>query len=99
MQFSAGQSFSVWLWPIHTGEAWPGLKLLWFFCGLSPSVLYITGVWRWLVAKRLVQDRPFEFNTVKRKCWKNLKNAGKRSVAMLESGLAGCKVYWRRMRK
>ncbi len=51
-KFSAGQRFSVWLWPLHTGEAFGELgRAIWFVTGLLPLILYVSGIWVYL-AKR-----------------------------------------------
>ncbi|RFC37685.1 MAG: putative iron-regulated membrane protein [Candidatus Nitrotoga sp. SPKER] len=52
---SAGETFLDWQWPLHTGKAfgWFG-RILVLLCGLACSVIYITGVIRWL-QKRGVQ--------------------------------------------
>lgn len=57
-QFSAGQSFTTWQWPLHTGEAF-GVwgKRLWFFAGLMPAFLLISGLLHWLRRKGMVADR------------------------------------------
>jgi len=58
-QFSAGQSFLAWLWPLHTGEAYGGGgRLAWFFAGGIPLLLYVTGLLRWLYRRGWIADRP-----------------------------------------
>jgi len=58
-KFTAAQTFTVWLWPLHTGEAFGELgRLIWFLVGLMPLILYISGIYYWLQRKGLVRDRP-----------------------------------------
>ncbi|OAI01939.1 peptidase [Methylomonas methanica] len=57
-KFSAGQSFTTWLWPLHTGEAFGGTgRLLWFFVGLTPAFLFLSGLIHWLYRHGFVADR------------------------------------------
>ncbi len=61
-KFTAAQTFTVWLWPLHTGEAFGELgRLIWFLVGLMPLILYISGIYYWLQRKGLVRDRPVHF--------------------------------------
>lgn len=58
-QFSAGQAFTTWQWPLHTGEAFAAKgRLLWFFIGLMPLTLWLSGIYHWLYRQGLIQDRP-----------------------------------------
>lgn len=58
-QFSPGQSFLAWLWPLHTGEALgAGGRLLWSLAGAIPLLLYLTGLLRWLHLRGWIDDRP-----------------------------------------
>ncbi len=67
VKFSTAQAFTVWLWPVHTGEAFgSGTRLLWFFTGLMPLLLYISGVVHWLHRKGVVADRPVDVPKIKR---------------------------------
>ena len=57
-KFTSGQTFVSSLWPLHTGEyygAWG--RPLWFFAGLAPLLLYVTGLVQWLVKRGLMRDR------------------------------------------
>ncbi|AMK79050.1 MULTISPECIES: PepSY-associated TM helix domain-containing protein [Methylomonas] len=57
-KFSAGQTFTTWLWPLHTGEAFGSSgRLLWFFAGLTPALLYASGLIHWLFRHGFVADR------------------------------------------
>ncbi|PPD44959.1 MAG: peptidase M4 [Methylocystis sp.] len=52
-QFSAGETFLEWLFPIHSGEAFGGLgRPIALLTGLSPLILYVTGFTRWLQKRR-----------------------------------------------
>lgn len=57
-QFSLGQTFTTWQWPLHTGEAFGDTgRLIWFVLGLLPSFFYVSGVVHWLHRKGLIQDK------------------------------------------
>jgi uncharacterized iron-regulated membrane protein len=59
--FSAGQTFTTWLWPVHTGEAFGGSgRLVWFFAGLTPALLYLSGFMHWLYRHGFVADRDID---------------------------------------
>lgn len=59
--FSAGQTFTTWQWPLHTGEAFgAGGRLIWFFAGLTPLALWLSGLTHWLYRKGLIRDRPVD---------------------------------------
>jgi len=50
---TAGDIFVEWLYPLHTGEAFGVTgQLVILVMGLVPSVLYVTGVIRWLQKRR-----------------------------------------------
>jgi len=57
--FSAGQTFTTWQWPLHTGEAFDS-RLTWFFIGLTPLALWLSGVSFWLYRKGLIRDRAID---------------------------------------
>lgn len=60
-KFSAGQTLTTWLWPLHTGEAFgAGGRLLWFFVGLTPAILYVSGLMHWLFRHGFIADRPID---------------------------------------
>jgi len=50
---SAGDTFMLWQWPLHSGKAfgWTG-RILVFLCGLACPLLFTTGVIRWLQKRR-----------------------------------------------
>jgi uncharacterized iron-regulated membrane protein len=57
-QFTSGQTFTTWQWPLHTGEAFGDWgKLLWFFAGLAPTFLFVSGLLHWLFRRGLVTDK------------------------------------------
>ena len=59
--FKLGQTFSIWLWPLHTGEALGDLgRLLWFFTGFMPLLLYVSGIYYWLHRRGFIKDRPIK---------------------------------------
>lgn len=65
--FSLGETALTWLWPLHTGEAFgPWGRFLWFLAGLSPLVLYLTGMARWMVRRGLMRDVALDFSGVRR---------------------------------
>lgn len=73
LKFSAGQSFTAWLWPLHTGEAFGGVgRFLWFVAGLMPLFLYISGLLHWLHRRGAVKDRPLDFAKLRRAGWDRL---------------------------
>ncbi len=50
---SAGEVFTHWQWPLHSGQAFgmPG-RILVFITGLACPVLFVTGIIRWLQKRR-----------------------------------------------
>lgn len=60
-QFTAGETFLNVLWPLHSGEAFGFFgRVLWCVIGLTPLVLYVTGLIRWQQkrkAKQLKESR------------------------------------------
>lgn len=63
-QFSGGQTFTTWQWPLHTGEAFGETgRLIWFLIGLTPLTLWLSGVCHWLSRKGLIRDRPVDMIT------------------------------------
>ena len=60
-QFSAGQTFTSWQWPLHTGEAFGATgRLLWFIAGLMPMMLWLSGMAHWLQHKGWLKDRSID---------------------------------------
>lgn len=61
-QFNAGQTFTTWQWPLHTGEAFGNWgRLLWFWLGLTPLLLFVSGVAHWLYRKGKIEDRRLDW--------------------------------------
>jgi uncharacterized iron-regulated membrane protein len=56
---SAGEIFTHWQWPLHSGQAfgWSG-RILVFLSGLVCPVLFATGVIRWLQKRRAKRFKP-----------------------------------------
>jgi uncharacterized iron-regulated membrane protein len=50
---SAGEVFTHWQWPLHSGQAfgWTG-RILVFLSGLACPVLFVTGIIRWLQKRK-----------------------------------------------
>ncbi|MGR8930954.1 MAG: PepSY-associated TM helix domain-containing protein [Gammaproteobacteria bacterium] len=60
-QFSAGQKFTTWQWPLHTGEAFgQNCRPIWFVMGLMPLAFWVSGFMSWLSKKGLIRDRPID---------------------------------------
>jgi len=71
--FSAGQTFTTWQWPLHTGEAFGAWgRLIWFFAGLTPLALWLSGLTHWLYRKGLLRDRPVDIAGLGRTAGKRL---------------------------
>ncbi|MCX7086285.1 MAG: PepSY-associated TM helix domain-containing protein [Methylococcales bacterium] len=61
-EFSDGQVFATWIWPLHTGEALgPSGRLAWFFSGISLFILYISGLIRWLCKIGKIRDQKVNY--------------------------------------
>ena len=57
-RFSSGETFTTWIWPTHTGEAFGATgRFIWFLAGISLFVLYVSGLLRWLYRHGRVRDR------------------------------------------
>ncbi len=73
IKFSLGQRFTTWLWPLHTGEAFgEGGRFLWFWLGLTPLLLYLTGLLHWLHRRGWLRDRPLDLPRLARRTADNL---------------------------
>jgi uncharacterized iron-regulated membrane protein len=60
-KFSPGQTFTTWLWPLHTGEAFGnGGRALWFFVGSMPALLFASGLLHWLHRHGFIPDREID---------------------------------------
>ena len=65
-QFTQGEVFASWIWPLHTGEAVGASgRLLWFFSGISLFVLYVSGMLRYLCKRGIVRDRLVNYKNIK----------------------------------
>lgn len=61
-EFSAGETITAWIWPLHTGEALNGAgRFIWFLAGQSLFVLYVSGLLHWLYRRGKIQDRAVDF--------------------------------------
>jgi uncharacterized iron-regulated membrane protein len=64
--FSQGESFTAWIWPLHTGEAVGGAgRFLWFLAGIGLFILYVTGLFHWLYRHGKVKDREIDFSELR----------------------------------
>jgi uncharacterized iron-regulated membrane protein len=64
-RFSAGQKLAAWVWPLHSGEALGKTgRLLWFLAGQALFFLYLSGLFRWLCHRGVVQNRAVDFTTL-----------------------------------
>jgi uncharacterized iron-regulated membrane protein len=58
-RFGAGDIVNNWLHPLHDGSVGGlGLRLLLVLAGLLPTVLFVTGVWRWRVRAAARRNGP-----------------------------------------
>ncbi|NOT84936.1 MAG: PepSY domain-containing protein, partial [Methylococcaceae bacterium] len=56
--FSNGETLVTWVWPVHTGEAFGAKgRFLWFLAGIGLFVVYVTGLWLWLLRSGRLQDK------------------------------------------
>lgn len=68
-KLSAAQRFALWMWPLHTGEAFgETARLLWFFTGFMPLLLWLSGGWYWLCRHGIVKDYPVNFPLYWQQC-------------------------------
>ncbi|MGY6276649.1 PepSY-associated TM helix domain-containing protein [Methylomonas sp. MgM2] len=90
-QFSAGQTFTTWLWPLHTGEAFDS-RFIWFIVGLTPLILWLSGASYWLYRKGLLQDRDIDLPGLSKKaCIQFLalgRRYGKSMIVLLQPRLS-----------
>jgi len=64
--FTAGEVFTTWIWPMHTGEAFGDTgRLLWFVAGMGLFVLYVSGLLHWLHRCGKVKDREVNFSALR----------------------------------
>lgn len=63
--FSPGQTFATRMWPLHSGDAFSATgRFLWFIVGLTPLLLYVSGLLCWLHRRGHIQDRPVDFSAL-----------------------------------
>lgn len=70
LRFTTGETVLSWLWPLHTGEAlgkWG--RLVWFLAGLTPSLLFATGLLCWLVRRGWVRDLDVVLPSIREPLW------------------------------
>ena len=96
IQFSAGQTFTTWQWPLHTGEAFGETgRLVWFFVGLMPLTLWISGIAHWLFRKGIIRDRAVDLAGVSKSIGSGIKSwswhHGRRLINTLQPRLAAAK--------
>lgn len=85
-KFTAGQSFTTWLWPLHTGEAFgAGGRFLWFIVGLMPLLLYVSGLLHWLYRRGAIKDRSVDFSGLRQAATALLAKAYRFAVKTLVS--------------
>jgi uncharacterized iron-regulated membrane protein len=64
--FTQGENFTAWIWPLHTGEAVGGTgRFLWFLAGMGLFFLYVTGLLHWLYRHGKVKDRKIDFSELR----------------------------------
>lgn len=64
--FTIGETFTTWIWPVHTGEAFGAMgRLLWFITGIGLFVLYVSGLLHWLHRCGKIKDRDVNFAAVR----------------------------------
>jgi len=57
--FSAGERFLEWQYPLHCGEAFGNVgRALVMILGIVPLILYVTGFLRWRQKRRLRRQSP-----------------------------------------
>ncbi|WP_230874825.1 PepSY-associated TM helix domain-containing protein [Methylomonas sp. LL1] len=102
-QFSAGQTFTTWQWPLHTGEAFgANSRPIWFIMGLMPLTLWLSGVCHWLSRKGLIRDRPLDLITplrsTSRLLWQRgfyyANQAGRVLYPLLLAALGSLAAWW-----
>jgi uncharacterized iron-regulated membrane protein len=65
-QFSAGQTVATWIWPLHSGEALGASgRLFWFLSGQALFFLYLSGLFRWLCRRGIIQDRAVDLTPLR----------------------------------
>lgn len=64
--FTSSQTFTTWIWPMHTGEAFGATgRFIWFLAGMGLFVLYVSGLLHWLHRHGKVKDREVSFSALR----------------------------------
>jgi len=111
--FTQGETFSTWIWPMHTGEAFGATgRFTWFLTGIGLFVLYVSGLLHWLHRHGKVKDREVNFSAL-RSLFYRLQEMGYRAglvffrltVLLLQKAkryapqvIKGCKTLLQRLR-
>jgi uncharacterized iron-regulated membrane protein len=81
--FTWGETFTTWIWPIHTGEALGTIgRFLWFIAGIGLFVLYISGLLQWLYRSGKIKDQAVNLAAL-RPAFYRLGNMAYRTAVML----------------
>lgn len=73
-RFTSGETLLTAIWPLHTGEMLGGGgRLVWFLSGLLLPALYVTGLVRWLIGRKVLKDVPVNFTPCLQR-WRLLKH-------------------------
>ena len=99
-KFNSVQSFISSLWPLHTGEYLGPLgRLSWFFAGLTPLLLYITGLVQWLIKRGVMEDRKLDWSGL-HSLWIKADEAMRRQWPTVLKPLKRCGLWaWTQMRR
>ncbi len=86
-RFSQSETFSTWIWPLHTGEALGDAgRFVWFLAGQSLFLLYISGLLRWLYKRGLVKDRDINLSRLRVYVYEVVKLAGQLGIRLFNMG-------------
>jgi uncharacterized iron-regulated membrane protein len=101
--FTAGQAFTVWLWPLHTGEVFGAAgRFVWFITGLMPLFLFVSGLLHCLYRRGIVKDRPIDFAAMRRNGMVRLRQAyclSLKLISLLRPLLVAAISYLERVRR
>lgn len=66
LEFNSGETFSTWMWPLHTGQAFGAIgRFIWFLAGIGLFALYVSGLMLWLLRRGTLKDKPVECTFIK----------------------------------